>query len=261
MAYKKHPRISEPNDEDILWRYLDFAQFVDLLENKAIFFSNMECLPDPFEGVCPKRNVEEFRSRLLSSVPKGIEEVAIEALIMPSYKKAEIPFMNLLVNCWHCNKEESYAMWMIYAGKGIAIKTRFSRLRDSFAGTEEDILIGRIQYIHHETHMHYTEQSELFFNKSYITDKIFSKPYWYSYEKEVRVFTLEKQCEEEINKGFATQGKHVPVDINILIEEIKTSPFAPWLESFTREFLKNNNEKYKLNAKVISSYIFKEPDY
>jgi hypothetical protein len=47
------------------------------------------------------------------------------------------------------NDEESAAMWKLYlsAKEGMAIRTTFQRLKDSFNNTPQDIYFGKVKYL------------------------------------------------------------------------------------------------------------------
>jgi len=108
------------NENAAIWRYMDFTKFVSLLDRQQLFFSRTDKLGDPFEGSCPKRNLEP-RAELMGDTSERISE----------YSKWIREFT--AVNCWHMNKYESAAMWKLYlkSDEGIAIKSTFRRLRDS----------------------------------------------------------------------------------------------------------------------------------
>lgn len=49
--YKPHAECVPPSKLDIpIWRYVDFAKFVDLLERRQLHFARLDQLGDPFEG-------------------------------------------------------------------------------------------------------------------------------------------------------------------------------------------------------------------
>ena len=48
--------IEIPPIETKLWRYMDFAKFVSLLESRALFFVRADKLDDPFEGALSEVN-------------------------------------------------------------------------------------------------------------------------------------------------------------------------------------------------------------
>ena len=51
-----------PSGNEKIWRYLDFAKFINILDKKSLFFSRVDKLGDPFEGSFPKANVKKRRN-------------------------------------------------------------------------------------------------------------------------------------------------------------------------------------------------------
>ena len=39
--YKEHPAFNTPDDNRIIWRYLDFPKFLDILDRKKLFFPSL----------------------------------------------------------------------------------------------------------------------------------------------------------------------------------------------------------------------------
>jgi hypothetical protein len=136
------------NENEIIWRYMDLPKFVSLVDRKALFFIRLDRLQkmDRFEGALTKPTVEQMNSTeshkiIQSTQTKEQQEAG---------NRRFIEFRNLyrktcVVNCWHMNENESDAMWGLYATRqaGIAIKSTFKRLRDSFDGQ-----LGTILSIH-----------------------------------------------------------------------------------------------------------------
>ena len=61
-----NPVFRQPADEAAaVWRYMDFAKFVDLLATEELYFARADKLGDPFEGLYPRAVVEERRRALL----------------------------------------------------------------------------------------------------------------------------------------------------------------------------------------------------
>ena len=141
--YAKHPVLEPPPEKAVLWRYMDFTKFVSLLSTKALYFARADTLGDPFEGSLTKRN-RDLRPIFLQSIGFGTDEFPDAAQNLAEILQ-RIRNINL-VNCWHENTYESEAMWKIYAREkdGIAVKTTFERLRDSFI-CDEDIYIGTVR--------------------------------------------------------------------------------------------------------------------
>jgi hypothetical protein len=51
-VYVEDFRVTAPeNLETPIWRYIDFAKFVGMLERRALHFSQLASLGDPFEGI------------------------------------------------------------------------------------------------------------------------------------------------------------------------------------------------------------------
>jgi hypothetical protein len=50
MPFEPHDGLTTPDDATVLWRYMDFAEFVNLIENQALWFPRMDQVEDPLEG-------------------------------------------------------------------------------------------------------------------------------------------------------------------------------------------------------------------
>lgn len=48
--YKELYGITTPKDGDILWQYISFEKFVNMLATKSLFFTKTSKYEDPFEG-------------------------------------------------------------------------------------------------------------------------------------------------------------------------------------------------------------------
>jgi hypothetical protein len=47
MPYEIHPKLTTPPDDAVLWRYLDFAKFLDMLERRVLWFAGADTFEDP----------------------------------------------------------------------------------------------------------------------------------------------------------------------------------------------------------------------
>ncbi|GAH33893.1 unnamed protein product, partial [marine sediment metagenome] len=57
MVYQEHPLFESPEDENQeIWRFMDFAKFVSIIDKKSLFFPNSDELPDAWEGTYTKRD-------------------------------------------------------------------------------------------------------------------------------------------------------------------------------------------------------------
>jgi hypothetical protein len=123
--YQEHPSFTAPTDPDVkLWRYMDLAKFLAILEDEALFFAAAANMSDKFEGARSPVNVA-VRSELAHSPEyKGL--AAFQTLIEAPYSQLLTRYTYL--SCWHASEHESAAMWSLYQhdGRGIAIRTTFS---------------------------------------------------------------------------------------------------------------------------------------
>jgi hypothetical protein len=129
---------------------MDFTKFVTLLDTKTLFFARADGFDDPFEGSYPHKNVSFYRNYHESvPLPPDIRDklVALMNESMGNFLRNLRRWTAL--NCWHLNNYESAAMWHLYlkSNDGIAIRTKYANLRDSFKNTSEPIRIGKVHYI------------------------------------------------------------------------------------------------------------------
>jgi hypothetical protein len=143
MPYAGHANLITPDDHAVLWRYLDFAKFMDLIERRKLWFSRADKFEDPLEGTFTHGEVVSFRSLQLSASPELRGWATAPERIPPTTRATTF------VNCWREGKFESMAMWDIY-GKGsgvVAIKSTVGLLKEAFATYQWNVLVSRVKYI------------------------------------------------------------------------------------------------------------------
>jgi hypothetical protein len=65
MSKRPHPSFPPPSDRGVkIWRYMDLAKFVSLLQDSSFHFCRADRLGDPFEGSVPLKNSAEHLSSL-----------------------------------------------------------------------------------------------------------------------------------------------------------------------------------------------------
>lgn len=136
MPYQFHANLRTPSNSTVLWRYMDFAKFIQMLESKSLWFTRLDQLEDPLEGghtdaelVSIRKNVEKKRARELI----GVFRIARK---------------ELYVNCWRSGSAESLVMWDLY-GKGtgiVAVKSTVERLKKAVSTCEEPVYISKLRY-------------------------------------------------------------------------------------------------------------------
>jgi hypothetical protein len=127
-----HPAFQPPTNTQIkIWRYMDFTQFVSMLDEKGLLFTRADLLEDKFEGTM-SRPLHDFL------LDQGDPQQHADLLRLTKGWS--------FVNCWHMNESESAAMWKIYstANESVCVQTTYARLRDALT---EDVYIGMMNYI------------------------------------------------------------------------------------------------------------------
>ncbi|PHM22852.1 hypothetical protein [Xenorhabdus budapestensis] len=243
-----------PDQKTKLWRYMDFTKYVSLLSSKSIYFTRTDCFEDLYEGAKGiKKNKErweshylEFFRRAIMNPPEGyvceLSKEEIEKDAQRLLKEMEIGGKthkeSTFVNCWHESEHESEAMWRLYSSflpNAVAIRTSYKGLYESL-GRDPSINIGRVKYID--------------FNQNYAgpNNAFWRKRKSFEHEKEVRALLTDMKC-----KG---QGKLLPCNLDLLIEDVFVSPCAP--EWFIH-LLNDINEKFSIKIKLRRSELIEEP--
>lgn len=238
--------------ETVLWRYMDFAKFVALLEQQGIHFARADRLGDAFEGATGNASMrpqwdayylEYFRDSMRRP-PAGYQPLSAEKIELEAHrllgemsegwtKQRHETF----VSCWHANAGESEALWRLYCPPptaGVAIATTAQRLVDELGNAP--FKLGRVYYIDMRTEF------------PGIHDRIFAKRKSLAHESEVRAV---------INKPAATElGLVVPVRLADTLLGVVPSPFAPdWFPGLVQALL----ARFGLTLPVVQSELVAEP--
>jgi hypothetical protein len=128
-----------PEHDALLWRYLDVARFLAMLQCRGLYFPSISELRlphlDPMEAF-PAGTIflAPQRARNRHSLEKALASRAA-------------------VSCWHENDSESVAMWKLYTSgtEGVAVKTTLGSLKTALESSRHSlILLGRVQYVDYE---------------------------------------------------------------------------------------------------------------
>lgn len=258
-----------------VWRYMDFTKLFSMLEAKALYFANVHSFSDPFEGSLTRRNQEARRQNVARQYGEDIDakrkEDFLSSYTASSGHLNEVERSRYLINCWHLNNDESYAMWELYvrAGEGIAVQSTFDRLKKAFAVTDEDVYMGKVRYIDYR-------RGKVLPNDSSIAP-VFYKRKSFEHERELRCVTEVNMDEETgirqiVHKVDAERrvfneegqqinarspfGKQVSVNLEQLIENIYVSPTSQaWFKDLVVTLLK----RYELEDLVRQSSLNDKP--
>jgi hypothetical protein len=246
-----------PNDESILWRYMDFSKYVSLISTSKLFFSRADTFTDNFEGA---RGLLKHKDKLDTYLTNHVKAQNHPSLnnSYTTWPEEELEntasgFGDFLeqcgnlnrkmtyINCWHESEFESEAMWQLYSNyieNAIAVKTTCGNLHSALLH-DDSIEIGRVQYIDYNN-----EFTDIF-------TSLWRKRKSFEHEKEVRALITP-------NPPWEDAGRTIKCDLSILIDEVIVSPFAPkWFESLVQDV----SNKYGISEKVTKSEMSDEPFY
>lgn len=230
-----------------LWRYMPFDKFLHLLTKESLYLCRADQFLDLWEGAYPICCVDRWKQELRDN---KAPEIFLDALKwMPK---------TFFVSSWNQNLYESELMWERYASEstiGIAIKTNFSKLKDSFHKTTDDVYIGEVNYIDYSSCSCYKNGGP--------GSIILHKRKNYEEDKEVRCFIWKPMLyfngeSIDINRRDISKGINVPIDVNCLIEAIYIHPkVAEWQIEIVRNIVK----KYGYQFQIYESELSKAPTF
>lgn len=246
--FEIHKHILTPKDDAIIWRYMDLAKFLDILQRESLFFPTAALFDDPFEGSYPVQLIED-RPRYFQGVSKPTVDQMPECI--QKMKKWHY------INCWHMNNYESAAMWKLYdkSGSGIAIVSTIGRLKRSIQDDTNRTYIGEVSYIDYETES---------FDPSNMMYPFFHKRNSFRHEAEIRALILKYPPDftgalsEFLEfQGEVPDGISVFTNIRSLIKEIRVSPESPvWLYKLVQDLV---TQRFGLDFDVNRSDLLKDP--
>lgn len=234
------PRISpQLKHDDVLWRYVDAAKFLDFLENGTLFFCRADNFSDKFEGAFTPTLRKEIEDSYLAN---GID------FTYAQFKQRMR--QTVFVSCWHRDQDDSAAMWALY-GKSecsVALTTTVGRLADCLAKAKlpHDLAIEKVEYIKHwrDPKIDITPYARVFAYKTKA----------YQHEKEVRVL-LDRSL-NEFEAEMPAGGMPVEVDCISLLRSIVIAPEAPaWFDKLVRQ----TATRYGLLAPIRRSKLTADP--
>ena len=235
-TYKNNKELTKPNDDDKIWKYMDFTKFVSMLYYKSIHFKRVDKLKDPYDASISSYFVE---INATESEIKNIKE----------HEKEERK--KLFVNCWHINNDtDSAALWKVYmkSDEGIAIQTTVKKLVTVLEASNIDLPfdLASVNYNPSELPSVTTTPNGTTTWSFSVKEALFIKRPCFRYENELRVFV---RFDEHKSTGYDWYD----LDINSLIESICVNPEAPnWVFLLVRDLAKS----YKIEGKVYKSKIY-----
>ncbi len=223
MPYKKHEELRGLSPNTVLWRYLKFWKFKDLIQRNSLFFSSPLKFEDPYDGFPSKLNCDIGCN--ITVMKNGETKVSTyketfgdqsHQIIQMKINSAKKMRQSSFVNCWHINEGESDSQWKIYGGDepSLAIVTSFKNLCDSIIDSFE--IYG--------SSVHYYRQNELTSEGNAFLYLIW-KRWAYEHEKEFRLIYWDPKL-LNIDPKDIPPNVLVSIDPIKMIEKIIISPYA-----------------------------------
>jgi hypothetical protein len=143
MPLEPHSSLFLPPDDTILWRYMDLAKFLLLLESQSLWFSRADQFEDPLEGTYTDAEIQQLRSL-------DATNTALPSQISESYLRgARQMRATAYVSCWRAGGAESMEMWDLYGrgGATIAVKTTIGNLKAAISESPLRIFLAEVKYV------------------------------------------------------------------------------------------------------------------
>jgi len=219
--YYNHPDLVLPDDNSVMWRYMDYPKLQSMLQKNSIFFSRADKQTDNLEGEYPENMLNELETRWGTVV----SDDGISYTFMQWHTQKEIP--SRLLSCWNANPHESKKRWSAYTNttESIAIRSTIGRLKGCFTikGNDEPVVwIGRIRYGDEENRL---PDSYHKWNVNYFLYPFFAKREVYRWENEVRA-TVNLARKKQLALNHSPNGCFIKADLRVLIDSIWIHPQA-----------------------------------
>lgn len=244
-----------PESRDV-WRYMDLASLLWILESEKIHFSSpLQSFDDPYETTLPKAWYE-FREEQWKEIG-GHWDHDPEKFWQERSEDREEMRENIYANCWHANQTESAAMWELYGEdkSTVAIRTTIKDLKRAFSHQEEyAIAIGDVNYVDFDSGKEDISEEDMEKIRRVHSGNADSigltllKRKEFSHEKELRCVVLDGVIPEWVDdyNGYSANRNvcepvNVCVNIDDLIKEIRLPPGTDrWLERTVIDAVENN---------------------
>jgi hypothetical protein len=235
MPFEPHPKLITPADDTILWRYMDFARFVQLLENRQLWFSRTDQFEDPLEGTIT--DGEWLYTPPTADEPPQFRDASGDLL-------SHMTRNTFFVSCWRMGSAESLAMWGLY-GKGsgiVAVTTTVGLLKQQLLPDPRHVFMAQVQYVDWNSPNILSGTFEM------VTRKDVS----YAHEAEMRAFVWDiGSLSNVLVPERLPVGLAFAIDPQELISEIWIGPREkPWIQPLVERVV----ARYGLNIPVRFSY-------
>lgn len=106
------PRKPSPGDEQQIRRYMSLARFVGTMRERALWFSRIDKLGDPWEASVSAETFDQVIA--LARTKARYQNREAGDLANEAEEQIRRFRRRTFVNCWSANEHESHALWRIY---------------------------------------------------------------------------------------------------------------------------------------------------
>jgi hypothetical protein len=251
-----HGQLECPPDDAVLWRFMDFTKFLDLLETGYLWFSHLNKMDDKYEGALTKPVVERIRV-----IQRGIEEAggANANPHLAQYLSRQMRD-SCCVSCWHMNPHESAAMWKQYlkSDEGVAVRTTFAEMKRAFAETPDLIFPAVVKYLDYATEdypLHNGFFCVVHKRKSFEHESEVRLVWWCTADQNARLPDVPARGP---GGEYLLPGRAINVDVPALVQQVYVSPTS---QTWFKELVEKVVKRYKLTCPVIKSDLYNDPVY
>lgn len=189
-----------------LWRYIDLAKFVSLLDSGALWLARSDTFRDQSEG--------RFPSEMRVAIEKAYQSFddKADSPINSACDFQEYLCRNAYVSCWHKNVDENMVMWELYGrdSNAVAVQTTVEKLESNISKVES----GGLEF--HLKNVLYSRAEDVKGNLNYSATFFIKRPH-FSFEQEARILlsTYSSVCpNKETPLGVAVDWNDVVKRLN-----------------------------------------------
>ena len=217
--YYRHPDLVLPDDNSIIWRYMDYSKFQSIFKERSIFFSRADKQTDSFEG--------EYPNGMLDELEKRKEKIGSDDGTSYTFAQwhTQKEIRSRLLSCWSVGLNETRRMWLEYTDtkESVAIRSTIERLKNCFhSENEEKVYIGIIRYGDEENRL---PKSKFKWKVDYLLYPFFAKKEEFRWENEVRA-TVNIALRKQLRLKCSSNGCFIKADLYVLIDSVWVHPLA-----------------------------------
>jgi hypothetical protein len=235
MSYLDHLELPPaPAGDQVIWRYLPLAQFLNILNDQTLHFTRIDHLSDSFPDV-----ETQVALNALAGIPAESTRRSFD--LMRSVQSA------VFINSWFEIDSRAHLRWEIHScNYEVAIRTTVDTLKSSLSPSLQKIYMSAVQYIDFAAAS--MPIGNVFLPSLHKQDRLRD-------EKEVRLLLLQTGGPTIFVPG-PEQGIEVTIDAASLIKGVLvTSQSPPWFRSLVSSIA----DRYSLNFESSSSAAESKP--